>query len=216
MFFVPLFLRFNHILLIYASPCQLYSIVPPRYSIGSQPIAEKCELFCRYLSSIKLTLRNSEMISFVCKVDEDDPSQFRNASALLDHIRHILSICNSSREYFFELTLRTDSNAFGNVIASILEMPTIASWSHVCIASLFPTGVTQLPIEVISNWLNREHREIDQNQQKRRLILGCFAEYAHIQEMCDFLKQVAYIFKYLSPNSFRYKRIHLKNLKFCL
>ena len=151
------------------------------------------------------------MISFVCKVDEDDPSQFINASALLDHIRHILSICNSSREYFFELTSRTNIDAFGNVIASILEIPAIANSAHTYIALIFISEQAQWAREIISNWLNRERREIDQNERQQSLLLGCLIQYASIQEMCYSLKQVAYI--YLSPNSFQYKKIHLKSWK---
>ena len=150
------------------------------------------------------------MISFGCKVDEDDPSQFRNASALLDHVRHILSICDSSREYLFVLTPRTNSSdAFGNVIASILEMPTIANSAHTYIALIFISEQAQWAREIISNWLNRERREIDQNQRQQSLLLGCLIQYASIQEMCYSLKQVAYI--YLSPIFFQYKKIHLKS-----
>ena len=58
---------------------------------------------------------------------------------------------------------------------------------------------TQLPVETISYWLNRERQTMDQSQQERRLKLSCIAHYSNIQEMCDFLKQVSFPFPNIWP-----------------
>ena len=83
----------------------------------------------------------------------------------------------------------------GIVVASILEMPTIASSSTVSITLNDGSNeVTKLPVETISNWLNRERNAMGQKQRERNLVLNCEVQDAQIQEMCDFLKQVSFIF----------------------
>ena len=161
---VPRFLRFGNVLLVYLT--------------GSQPIAEKCESFGRYLPSIKQTLHDSEMISFYCQIND-----------------HILSICDSSRGYAFDFVYykQTDSDTGGNLIASILEIPAIACNSTVSIFYNNST-ITQLPVETISNWLNRERHALEQNKRARTLQFICNVQDDQIQEMCAFLKQVYFLF----------------------
>ena len=188
---VPRFLRFGNVLLVYLT--------------GSQPIAEKCESFGRYLPSIKTTLHDSEMISFYCQINEEEDGEenptgsFSDHPTLIEHIRHILSICDSSRGYAFDFVYykQTDSDTGGNLIASILEMPAIACSSTVSIFYNNST-ITQLPVETISNWLNREHHALEQNKRARTLQFICNVQDDQIQEICVFLKQVFFLFRIFS------------------
>ena len=179
---VPRFLRFDH--------------VKMNYRFGSQSIVQKCDLFRVHLSEIKATLNDSNLIQFVCQINHEDPSQFRNLPTLLEHIRCIVSICASSRGYSFVFRPFT----FDNHIAPYLEMPSISrssfcSFVSIAYSSFFP--LKQLYVEAISNWLNRERSAMDQNQRERKLELWlnhCFQSQQHAltQEMCRFLKQVAF------------------------
>ena len=198
---VPRFLRFDRVSLVYPID-------------RSKSIAQARESFRGYLSSIKATLNDANIICFVCKTEEDDPSQFSDHSPLLEHIRHIVSICDSSRGYSFRFCFhagmctgtcqrwRNDDDdfffrvesAFGNAIASILEMPEIARSSTVSIYN-YPLFRAHLPVEAISNWLNRERHPTEQNQRERNLALHFYLRSAqNVQEMFDSLKQVSFLF----------------------
>ena len=173
---VPRFLRFGNVIL--------------EYPICSQSIAES-ESFRGLLSTIKTSLYDSNS-TWVCT---ENASQFIDHSSLLEHIHQILSICDSSRGYSFVFRCYSDAY-FGNVIASILEMPEIIRSSTVYI---FTTTIPQLPVETISNWLNRERHEMEQKQRHRRLELLCyFISDDQIQEMFAFLKQVSFNFRIFS------------------
>ena len=192
---VPRFLRFDSVRLEYLLGCR------------SQSIAQKFESFRRYLPSIKASLYDSNRIQFYYYRQfyncQEDPSEFADHSELLEHIRQIVSICDSSRGYSFIFPSPTD---IMNVIASILEMPAISRSSSVYIYHYHPYNdnitVTQLTIEKISTWLNRERRAMDQNQRERTLWLDCSVKVAQFQEMCDFLKQV--FFPKIKPFSFEF------------
>ena len=178
---VPLFLRFGFVHLEYFR------------LTGSQSIAEKCESFNVYLPTIKAVLYDAKMISFNCHINQEDPGHFSNHSALIEHIRHIVSICDSFRGYSFNFGLQTDSDAAENMIDLILKMPEVSRSSMASIIQFSdPLPVIQLPIETIANWLNRERHVLDHKKQERNLLLLCTAQNAHFQELCDFLKQVSY------------------------
>ena len=181
---VPRFLRFG--------------IVKLDYSIGYQSIAEKFQSFRLHLPSIKATLYDSNITWF--QIDNEGQIHSSNYSTLLfEHIRNIVSICDSSRGYWFTFFLQMDSwdMNVSNLIASILNMPAIASSSTVCINPLYSLCenrtpiLSELPIEIISNWLNRERHAMNQKQRERVLQLLFPVHYSQFQEMCDFLKQVS-------------------------
>ena len=79
-------------------------------------------------------------------------------------------------------------------------MPQIARSSSVSIAFTNSCSNPQFPIEVISNWLNRERKTIDQKRQHRCRCLNLFwcSDYENydannqIQQLCEFLKQVSF------------------------
>ena len=186
---VPRFLRFGFVKL--------------NYSIGQQSIAEKFESFRLRLPSIKATLYDSNITWF--QIDNEDPIHSSNYSTLLlEHIRNIVSICDSSRGYSFDFDLEMDSSWNTNVynlIASILEMPAIARSSTVYIGPLCSfTTLSQLPIEIISNWLNRERNAMNQKQRERLFVFHFPVKHSQFQEMYDFLKQVSFISIHISNN----------------
>ena len=196
---VPRFLRFGFVKLDY-------------YSIVQQSIVEKFESFRLHLPSIKATLHDSNITCF--KIDNDyNPSQSINSSTLLEHIRNIVSICDS-RGYSFAFAFQTDSswnvNVF-NFIASILEMPAIACSSTVYIRSLYCLmTLSHLPIEIISNWLNRERNAMNQKQRERVFELLFPFHYSQIHKMCDFLKQVSFLFPSIYLTLLYFYHIRLK------
>ena len=201
MIVVPSFLRLDDVSL--------------EYRIGSQSISEKCETFRAYLLKIKAALYDSRRTGFYCKINQENPSQFADNSTLLEHIRHIVSICDSSRGYEFCSEDETDSDGFLNLVVSIFEISPISRSSAVCIA-LFPfclhSPMTQLPVESISNWLNREPHTLCQKQRERVLILIFQVQYAQIKEMCDFLKQVSFLFPNFHLNLRFSKKVRFKNI----
>ena len=189
-------------------PCFLrFGFVKLNYSIDQQSIsiAKKCESFRRHLPSIKATLYDSNGTYF--KIDNKGPSQSIDYSTLLEHIRNIVSICDSSRGYSFAFGYKMYSSWY-NLIASILEMPAIACSSTVYIVGpiFFYMTLSQLPIEIISNWLNRERNAMNQKQRERVLQLNFPVQYSQIQEMYDFLEQVSFlsIYLYLTLLSFAF------------
>ena len=181
---VPRFFRFGFVIL--------------DYSLGQQSIAEKFESFRLRLPSIKATLYDSDITCF--QFDNEDTNHPIDYSTLPEHIHSIVSICDSSRGYQFVFDLKMDSswdmNVY-NLIASILEMPAIVSSSTVCIGPLYcfmtPT-LSQLPIEIISNWLNRERNAMNQKQRERLFVFHFPVRHSQFQEMYDFLKQVSFSF----------------------
>ena len=181
---VPSFLRFSQVSLSY------------RFVFNcSKSISQKCESFRWYLPSIKARLNDSNIIHFECQISEEDPTQFNDYTTLLEHIRHIVSICDSARGYSFQIFVAFNY-AVGNLIGSILEMPAIANSSFVSIG-IVPFGhiVIELPVEIISNWLNQERHSMEQKEREREFRLNCFVQNAYqVQKMCDFLKQVSFSF----------------------
>ena len=186
---VPCFLRFGSVKLDYFS---------------QQPIDIKFESFRRHLPSIKATLYDSKITSFQIGHQSQSDQSINYYSTLLEHIRNIVSICDSSRGYSFDFALKMDSSWDMNVcnfIASILQMPAIACSSTVYIGPQYLiTSLSQLPIEIISNWLNRERQAMNQKQRERVLQLNFPVQYSQFQEMCDFLKQVSFLSIHISNN----------------
>ena len=174
-----------------------FGLVQLKYSTGTQSIAQKCGLFLAYLPSIKASLNDSNIIHFDCSINEEDATKFSDHLTLIEHIRQIVSICDSSRGYAFFM----DFDALGDVVSSTLEMPAIARSSFASFIFL-SRSTRHLPIESISNWLNRERNAMGQNQRQRTLQLICCVQDAHqIQEMCAFLKQVSFLFMNIYPFS---------------
>ena len=180
----PAFLRFGEVDL--------------QYFLGSQSIVEKCDLFDGCLQSIKQALNDSNLIYFKCIVSENAANQFSNYQTLIEYIsERLLPICESSRQYIFGFNFFSDKNSASNIIASILQMAQISRYGCFGVyIVLIDTNPAQLPIETISNWLNRNSgaMEIHQKQTESFLLIRSSETFQNIPEMCDFLKMVNFNF----------------------
>ena len=104
---------------------------------------------------LKFALKDSNKITLYAEIDFDRWGYFRDHIHLLEYLRtRLLPICNSSRAYKFDISLGTKSAP--DIIASLLQMPEIKCCSNVKIKFEQKRKVhNQLPVEEISNWLER-------------------------------------------------------------
>ena len=120
-----------------------------------QPIEEKCKSIENQLLPLKLALCDSNVVDLMATISQSNRCYFNDNSKLNDYIRNrFLPICNSSRCYKFEIWFYSDRNSDKNVIASILEMDEIKHCSNVEIRIIYGEQ-KRLPVEEISNWLER-------------------------------------------------------------
>ena len=156
-------------------------------------IKNKCQKIEKYLQPIKNALKDSNSIRFFADINQDDQSSFSDHSIFLSYLdEQLLKICNSSRRYEFEITFRSDKNAGTNFISSLLQMPAIIRCSNLEITLNHIEEAQQLPVETISDWLNRRKTECGIPQEifmKIRMI-----EFQNVTEICDHLSKVSFIF----------------------
>ena len=202
---LPKFVRFNKVKLDY---CDGYAEIfaESNYLNGEPiklPIAEKClSLLANYLQPLKKALNDSVFIHFFAAINGNDPNCFSDGSQLLSHVQNeLLQICDSSRGYKFEIGyFCSEMNDCTNVIASILQTDPIVQCSHVeiifhrLIRNLTPQSdfqhhTRQLPIELISNWLHRKSKAINENSKGRFLQIN-LRYIQNAPELCDYLKEV--------------------------
>lgn len=173
------------------------------------PISDECQCFVNHLKPLENALNNTNLIHFIGSVSEDDSSCFRNHSNLLAYLQNqLLPICGRSRGYKFQIILLSDNKATtgAKIIENILRMPQIVNCSTVKFIFGYPNQrllrlkgflhqPTLLPVEAISNWLNRRSDESApmgnnvQNQRARTLEIAS-VEIQNAPEMCDHLKKV--------------------------
>ena len=175
----PHFLRFYRVELFYHS--------------GTQSFEKKCQLFVKLLQQLKEALKESNLILFCAIIQQEMPSQFKDHSALLDHVRNeLLPICDTSHQYAFEITFFSNQNADRATIESILQIPLIIRCTNVSIQICGTNRPTHLPVESISNWLNgtvEEGTKIGGQKQREKLLrLGEWIQ--NTREMIDYLKEV--------------------------
>ena len=99
---------------------------------------------------------------------------FYNYSMLLEYLdNRLLPICGSSRGYKFKIKHDdygvqnfSDLNSNTNVIASLLQMPGVKHYAKLAIEA--PNNHPQLPIEAISNWLERSADGIENKFQNTK------------------------------------------------
>ena len=175
----PAFLRFDEVYL--------------PFNLGSQSITDKTQLFGDFLASIKGPIQDLKGIFFVGDINQKNPAQFNNHSALIAYIRdEFLQICGSSRRYQFWIEFFSDKEASTRVAASILEMPEIVRCTNLSIQPHCIFAPIHLPVEAIAQWLNQNTERIEisgrLNGEKvlhiRTLYIG------NVLEMCDHLTEV--------------------------
>ena len=190
---LPRFLLLNSILLLYVE--------------GDQSIEEKCAFFqdsLQQLQPLKALLNDPKLIlSVYCCIDRGDPSQFREHSELLDHIRDdLLPMFSSKPNYMFGIS--SDENCARCLISSILQMEPIKRCSTVFFwFKLLETGIQnqsqnfiKIPIKTLSEWLHRESdaMEFDGREQRQRHLQILSENISDDQKMYDHLKKVRFSF----------------------
>ena len=154
-------------------------------------ITNKCQKVEKYLKPINTAHSNS--IRFVGDINQANQACFRDHSILLTYLREqLLQICNSSRRYEFEIHFRSDKNAGTNFISSLLQMPAIIRCSNLEITLNHIEEAQQLPVETISDWLNR--RKTDSRIPQELFMKIWLREIQNVTEMCDHLSKVRFIF----------------------
>ena len=156
-------------------------------------IKNKCQQVEKYLRPIKTALKHSNSIRFVANINQNDPTCFSDHSILLSYLsEQLLQICNSSRRYEFLIYFHSDKNAGTNVISSLLKMPPISRCSNLEITLYGIEEALQLPIETISDWLNRKKHD---GRIPQEIFMTIYIyEIQNATEMCDHLSKVRFIF----------------------
>ena len=179
------------------------------YNGGSISIDAKLELLQNYLQLFKTALSDLEEISLFARVNQNDQGQFRDHLQLLDHLNlggQVLPICHSSTAYHFIIDFQSDNDAGGNVIGQILQLPPINRCQKVYFHHENETFI-QLPVEIISNWLNRNSddgigcTEPGQNKKDRFLYADNQIKIQNAVEICDHLKMVGAFFFFILLNT---------------
>ena len=174
------------------------------YNYGSLSIDEKLQLIQCQLKLFETALSDSEKITLFARVNQNDQSQFRDHSQLLDHLcEQVLPICHSSAYHFF-IDFQSDKDAAGNFIGQILQLPSITRGQEVSFLYTNET-IIQLPVEVISNWLNRDSGgEIDsavRDNKQLQLLMNHQIKIQNAVEMCDRMRMVITFISFLTLKS---------------
>lgn len=137
------------------------------------------------------------MIAFHAGISQHHSSYFANHSTLIDYLRACLNtICNSARGYKFLICFWSDEVeicAIATVISSILQMPPVKRCENVAIEIPLPRQVQRaLPVEAISNWLEKSSDEMQINDRKpKEKFLKIRADgIQNYRELIDCLKMV--------------------------
>ena len=176
---IPPFIRFKKVQLL--------------WNFGAQPIVENW--FESHLLPIRPALSDSILVEFYVTIAQSQQKHFSDHSMLLEHIQNRwLSICNSSRGYKFGIVFLSDRNSATNVIASLLQMHEIKRCSHVEIIAKYSCEC-QLPVEVVSNWLELGDEAGKKFQNEERFLaidIGNNVYYSieNARELYDHLKTV--------------------------
>ena len=133
------------------------------------------------------------MIEFCASISKY-PCQFNNHLSLLDYLQTRLpAICDSASGYKFRIYFHLDYNDITDVIATLLQIPPIQRCSFVEIEiPVFRGGKNQLPVEAISNWLEKSvpRMEFNDRKQKEKFLKIWMNDIPNVQEMIDHLKMV--------------------------
>ena len=123
---------------------------------------------------------------------------FKNHTALLDHINNLLQMFDPYRTYKFRIQFNTDERFADTVIAAILRFNAIIRCSNVYILLDFcwPASniaePTDFSIKAIDDWLNHSNLDTNSNQtQKDRFLqIKLYDEITNIKEIFEHLKKV--------------------------
>ena len=164
------------------------------YNDGSISIDEKLHLLQDQLQLFGTALSDLKKITLSAKINSNDQSQFRSHFQLLDHIRdQLLPICDSSPFYSFSIDFQSDNAVAADFIATILQMRPITRCRDVLF--IYEKAIfIQLPVKVISNWLNRDSDDgigyTGQGKEMRLLATNYRIKVQNAVEMFDHMKMV--------------------------
>ena len=153
--------------------------------------------FLNHLQPLKQALSNS-MLNFRGEINQDASNHFRDHSQLLHHVQNqLLHICNA-RCYKFNIRFFSGKDTAAVIISSILQMQLFS----VCpiVGFYFSNNdPMELPIETISNWLNRRNRapdefEVNKKFRRERFLHISVPEIQNGRKMCDNSNEVIFIF----------------------
>ena len=191
----PRFLHFIKVKLLYDDP-----VIHPRFPIQLKSIEEKCDSIENYLRPFKEALNDTKSFEFYGDIDQkvDKFSSSFTQSSLLEYLsQKLLPIFNLSHRYEFDISFVCGEGDATNVIDSILQMPQISRCSNLDIKLRYIQQPKQLPVETISNWLNRKMdvgTEII-GRTPREIYLGIWLDkIQNAMEMCDHLAEVLFYF----------------------
>ena len=173
------------------------------YESGSDLIANKCEIFASQLRKFP-RLNGSSHICVSANISrkrQKKRGDFRDHTQLLEHIRNkLLPIFGYRRWFKFRIGIGSNTDAFTNIITSILQIQQVCSnvAIHLARPITMPIQNEQLPIGTIANWLHR-NRKTDKddkefaNQNQRERVLEIEAEnISNVLEMVNHLKEVLF------------------------
>ena len=137
-------------------------------------------------------MKDSNSIRFFADINQYDAC-FSDHSILLAYLsEQLLQICDSSRRYEFTICFYSDKNAGPNFLSSLLQMPAISRCSHFEISLYLIEEAQKLPVESISDWLNR--RKTDGRIPQEIFMKIHMNEFQNVTEICDHLSKVQFIF----------------------
>lgn len=135
------------------------------------------------------------MIALSARIHYAKNKHFKDHSQLLDYFRNaLLPIVDSAHRYKFVIYLSWDEKVASDMIASILQIPPVTRCSALQIQIFGVYRRKKLPIEAISNWLNRRTSNVDKQKTKNPIISlriheGCIRRRS-VRQMLDNLKEV--------------------------
>ena len=164
------------------------------YNKGRESIEEKCHLIENHLQPINKALKDSKSIQFYGIIDRNDNRNFGDHLSLLNYLsERLLSFYNSSRRYEFEIGFRSDKEGASNVLSSILQAPEISGCTDLCIRLYDLEKAKHLPVQAISNWLNRKMSK-GMVQAPQEISLKIYLrKIQNALELCDHLENVRLI-----------------------
>ena len=174
------------------------------YSVGSHLIANKCEIFANKLQKLpRLIGANHIYVSAnISRKRQKKRGDFRDHTQLLEHLRNkLLPIFCYHRRFKFRIGIGSNTDAFTNIITSILQIQQVCSnvAIHPARPITMPIQNEQLPIGTIANWLHRNRNTdndgkefANQNHQGSVLEIETINAISNDLEMLNHLKKVIF------------------------
>ena len=201
---LPPFLRFERVDLWFVRSeieRKVRVILPSTHHPSIEEIEETCEQFNGQLQVLEPSLIGTKLI-FWGDVDRwNDCGSFDEHSRIVDYLSHSIVYRPRCFPYIHSenmTALNSETNDFmADIIASILQTPEVDRCSHVEIMFSRISQQTNLPVKIISDWLNRTPNEMKivdgsgkQNERRILQIDSVKGKLQNLREVFEGLKQV--------------------------